>query len=299
MKKHKITIPQPCTENWNKMSPSENGRFCLSCSKTVVDFTSMLPDEIQHFFIQNQNERICGRFRKSQLDSITVQIPNRILYAQTNYYKMFLLALFIAMGTTLFSCQSKDGNKKKIEKVEVVADTTKEKTVVLGMGLPPKSDLKDTIKQEPAIQKVDKIKYVKSENDSKLKTDKNRSSCQSSSTKSEKINSKKNSSLKEPIYVTGEVVSETNAEFPGGIDQFYTFFAKEFKRPEDSDAAKTRLSFAVEKNGSVSFLECSPAVDEAIENEIIRVLKLCPKWQPGQSDGKKVKRQYSLPITLQ
>jgi hypothetical protein len=35
---------------------------------------------------------------------------------------MFLLALFITMGTTLFSCADKNGNKK-IDKIEVVKDT--------------------------------------------------------------------------------------------------------------------------------------------------------------------------------
>lgn len=282
--KHNITIPEPCHQNWDKMTPNKNGHFCLSCSKTVVDFTSMLPDEIQHFFIQNQNENICGRFRKSQLDSITIQIPSRVLYTQSNYYKMFLLALFVAMGTTLFSCQNKEGQKQKIDKVEIVTDTDKstiDKT---------KINNKDSV---PSPPKADSHKSVKQKENENLKPE------QKVSSKSEKTKSTKNSLLKDPIYITGEIVSETNAEFPGGIDQFYTFFAKEFKRPEDSDAAKTRLAFAVEKNGSVSFLECSPAVDEAIEDEIIRVLKLCPKWQPGQSDGKKVKRQYSLPITLQ
>ena len=124
--KYKITIPKPCGENWNKMTPNENGRFCLSCSKTVVDFTSMLPDEIQHFFIQNQNERICGRFKNSQLETITIQIPRQVLYTQTKYHKMFLLALFIAMGTTLFSCADKEGNKNRIDKIEIVDNTTQD-----------------------------------------------------------------------------------------------------------------------------------------------------------------------------
>ncbi len=285
-RKHQITIPKPCHENWSKMIPDENGRFCISCSKTVVDFTSMMPEEIQHFFIQNQNKKICGRFNNSQLDTITIQIPNRVLYTQTNYYKMFLLALFLAMGTTLFSCQNKEGQKQKIDKVEVVSDTEKDESVI-GKA---KINSKDSVPPPP---KADSHKSVKTKENENLKSEK------ISSSKSEHTKSVKNNLSKEPIYVTGEIVSETNAEFPGGIDQFYTFFAKEFKRPEDLDAAKTRLAFAVEKNGSVSFLECSPAVDQAIENEIIRVLKLCPKWQPGQSEGKKVKRQYSLPITLQ
>lgn len=283
--RHKITIPEPCREDWDKMTPKESGRFCMSCSKTVVDFTSMLPEEIQHFFIQNKNDKICGRFRKSQLDSITIQIPNRILHTQTNYYKMFLLALFVAMGTTLFSCQNKDGNKQKIEKIEVVKDSDDSSHITVGEPAIDEDSTKQAVVPPPPPPKPDQVKFVKPVNDSKSKSDKS--------------SSKKNSSVKEPIYVSGEVASETNAEFPGGIDQFYTFFAKEFKRPEDSNTTNTRLAFAVEKNGSVSFLECSPAVDQAIENEIIRVLKLCPKWQPGQSDGKKVKRQYSLPITLQ
>jgi hypothetical protein len=38
------------------MTPKDNGRFCLSCSKTVIDFTAMLPDEVQHFFIQNKTK---------------------------------------------------------------------------------------------------------------------------------------------------------------------------------------------------------------------------------------------------
>ena len=55
-KNYKISIPEPCNEDWNKMTPYENGRFCMNCSKTVIDFTAMLPEEIQHYFIQNQNE---------------------------------------------------------------------------------------------------------------------------------------------------------------------------------------------------------------------------------------------------
>ncbi|AWK07379.1 hypothetical protein HYN56_07895 [Flavobacterium crocinum] len=214
-----------------------------------------------------------------------MQIPNRILHTQTNYYKIFLLALFVAMGTTLFSCQNKDGQKQKIDKVEVVKDSDANSHIAVGEPAIDEESTKQAVVPPPPPPKTDQVKFVKPVNDSKSKSD--------------KISGKKNSSVKKPIYVSGEIASETNAEFPGGIDQFYTFFAKEFKKPESSDVTKTRLAFAVEKNGSVSFLECSPAVDQTLENEIIRVLKLCPKWQPGQSDGKKVKRQYSLPITLQ
>lgn len=289
-RKYKLTIPEPCTENWDKMTPNESGRFCLSCSKTVVDFTSMLPDEVQHFFTQNQNKKICGRFKNSQLDPITIQIPNRILHNQTYYHKMFLLALFIAMGTTLFSCQDKNGNKQKIDKVEIVENDTLVQHITVGETTSKNNNSdKAFLPPPPPPPKVDQVKFVKPKENDNLKT--------------KIINNKKNSSTKVTIYATtnGEVVSETNAEFPGGIEQFYNFFGKGFKKPEDINTAnlKIKLSFSVEKNGSMSFLQSEPAIDKTLETEIIRVLSLCPKWQPATSNGKKIRMQYSLPIVLE
>jgi len=292
-RKHKITIPEPCHEDWSKMTPNENGRFCMSCSKTVVDFTSMMPEEIQHFFIQNQNNKICGRFRKSQLESITIQIPSRILYAQTNYYKMFLLALFVAMGTTLFSCADKNGNKKKIDKVEVVTNADPVESIMVGE---PAIDENDTIHATvppPPPPKIDQVKFVKPKEIVHKKS--------VTVTKDEKINSKKNNSSKEdPIY-NGGIAVETNAEFPGGIEQFYNFIEKEFKNPENSESTNSKiiLSFIVERNGSVTYLRSEPNIDDITEKEIARVFSLCPKWQPGETNGKKSRRLYSLPIVLQ
>ena len=116
----KITIPNPCNENWDEMTPDEIGRFCRVCNKSVIDFTNKLPEEIQQFFLKNQGQKICGRFKNSQLDAVSIQIPREILFSQTKYHKIFLLALFITMGTSLFSCSSLHGDKQKIEKVEVV-----------------------------------------------------------------------------------------------------------------------------------------------------------------------------------
>ena len=197
-------------------------------------------------------------------------------------HKIFLLTLFVATGTTLFSCQDKNERAKKIDNVTIVADTSKTESAIDKASI-SKNNSDQVVSSPP---KVDKVKFVKPKGDDNLK--------------SEKTN---NSSTKAAIKATasGEVISETNAEFPGGIEQFYNYFGKEFKKPENINTKnlKLNLSFAVEKNGSVSYLQCVPAIDNAIEQEIIRVLSACPKWQPGESNGKKVKRQYSLPIVLQ
>lgn len=63
----KITIPKPCHENWNAMTPDEKGRFCAVCSKTVRDFRRAPDDEIIEVFAKASDE-ICGSFLTSQLN---------------------------------------------------------------------------------------------------------------------------------------------------------------------------------------------------------------------------------------
>jgi hypothetical protein len=281
----KITIPKPCHENWDTMTPRDNGRFCMSCSKTVVDFTTMLPDEVQHFFIQNKNTSICGRFKKSQLDTITIQIPSRVLYTQTHYSKMFLLALFIAMGTTLFSCADKDGNKKKIDKIEVVQDVAPVEQISVGKS--KISTLNDTLLLPPPPPKVDQVKFVKP-----LYKDKN---------KKAKINYvekiAKDSIVEDETIFMGAAI-ETSPCYSGGISNFYDFFIKEFKLPEGAENFKAPIivSFVIGKDGSLSSFNIPKETDPQLEAEIIRVLKLSPKWIPGEQNGKKTSTKYSLEI---
>lgn len=292
--KHKITIPKPCHEDWNKMTPDETGRFCNSCSKSVVDFTQMLPDEIQDFFIKNKGQKVCGRFQNKQLDSLIIQIPNQVLYSQVHYHKMFLLALFIAMGTTLFSCKQENGYKQKIEKVEVVEDTLKIERIHVG-DVPVNENDTLHVPPPPPPPKIDQIKFVKpTKKNQKLKFyPPQKISC------GEVTNAK--AEIEDDTIVLGMVGPEIQPNFPGGITQFYTFFGNEFNRPENitTTNSKIRISFAVEKDGSLTYIESPEPINEILETEIIRVLKLSPKWKPGESNGKKIRMTFSLPIILQ
>ncbi|WP_442264824.1 energy transducer TonB [Tenacibaculum sp. ZS6-P6] len=129
MKNYKITIPEPCHENWQKMTPNEKGRFCASCSKTVVDFTKKSTKEIQEYLTENKGKRVCGHFYRKQLDSIVIQLPDTVFNTNLSFQKLFFLALFIAMGTTLFSCKTEQ-KTQKIEKVMLIDSITKiEKTI--------------------------------------------------------------------------------------------------------------------------------------------------------------------------
>lgn len=72
-----LSIPKPCHEKWNTFTPAEQGAFCQSCSKTVLDFTSLSDLEILHF-IQHKPAHVCGRFTAEQLKSYTLTPPPQL-----------------------------------------------------------------------------------------------------------------------------------------------------------------------------------------------------------------------------
>lgn len=66
MRQYQISIPEPCTEKWQEMSPTEKGAYCKKCSKEVIDFTQVSQLELSRRLAKG--EVLCGRFRRDQLD---------------------------------------------------------------------------------------------------------------------------------------------------------------------------------------------------------------------------------------
>ena len=62
----RLTMPKPCTADYEQMADVGNGRFCKQCNKTVHD-VSLLPDEALQVFL-NAPERVCMRLHEDQLD---------------------------------------------------------------------------------------------------------------------------------------------------------------------------------------------------------------------------------------
>ncbi|MBF4514827.1 energy transducer TonB [Flavobacterium sp. ANB] len=273
--KHKITIPEPCLENWDEMTPKDNGRFCLNCSKTVVDFTSMLPTEVQHFFIQNQNERICGRFKNSQLETITIQIPSRVLYSQTHYRKMFLLALFVAMGTTLFSCADKDGNKNKIDKIEIVDNTTQNQD---------ENEVHSSCYGHQIESKKEKTRKLSEGIMMGMPALPN--------------------SIEAGSFQYNIIYNSTDLDVlpvpENGMKKFLEFFKKNYVVPKTTEEFKERcfVIFVIEEDGSLSNFNIVKNTPKEIGEEAIRVLKTAQNWIPGKLKGRIVRSSYILPITI-
>ncbi|MDJ1498780.1 carboxypeptidase-like regulatory domain-containing protein [Cytophagaceae bacterium DM2B3-1] len=89
-----IQIPTPCHQDWSQMQPNPQGRHCLSCQKTVIDFTQMSQKELVTFF-KNRQDSVCGRFRDDQLNrSLSVETYSSSTPTSfTSRWKMFVLAV--------------------------------------------------------------------------------------------------------------------------------------------------------------------------------------------------------------
>ena len=64
--KTSLHILTPCNEDWNKMTSTQQGKFCDACSKQVVDFSMMSDQQILHYLSQHAG-KLCGRFNSDQL----------------------------------------------------------------------------------------------------------------------------------------------------------------------------------------------------------------------------------------
>jgi len=99
MKTFAISIPKPCHEDWNKMTPDAKGAFCGSCQKSVYDFSKKSDEEIIAVFEKEEKGKVCGRFTPSQLSRPVVSFGEM---NSTSRLTKFLYALLLVFGSTLF-----------------------------------------------------------------------------------------------------------------------------------------------------------------------------------------------------
>ena len=115
--KNFISIPKPCNENWDAMTPKEQGRHCSKCKIVVKDFSSMSNEEILQYLKLNTGH-VCGRVREEQLSQTPTlsRKLKRFLYAFTLCFLPFLTLTSILMtnSQTVYAQASPGGIDGKI-----------------------------------------------------------------------------------------------------------------------------------------------------------------------------------------
>ncbi|OQP52037.1 hypothetical protein A4H97_25830 [Niastella yeongjuensis] len=105
-----IRISEPCHENWQNMTPNEQGRFCGSCQKTVVDFTLMTDKELLDYF-SKASQHTCGRFSNDQLNKELQPTVIKKRFTWAYVWNIMLATLLV----TEANAQVKPVKKKKQE----------------------------------------------------------------------------------------------------------------------------------------------------------------------------------------
>jgi hypothetical protein len=108
MKKINLSIPTPCHAKWDSMTPYEQGKFCASCQKNVIDFTNMSDRQIGEFF-KKPPSSVCGRVYNDQLHR-DIEIPKK----RIPWIKYFFQITWPAWMLFLKSCGMKDSSSGKI-----------------------------------------------------------------------------------------------------------------------------------------------------------------------------------------
>ena len=91
-------------------------------------------------------------------------------------------------------------------------------------------------------------------------------------------------------------------QFPGGDAALFKFLYETIKYPAEAKdkgiQGKVILRFIVTSEGNVENVSVIRGVDPLLDNEAVRVMLLCPKWEPGKMKGKPVNIYYSVPISF-
>lgn len=95
---------------------------------------------------------------------------------------------------------------------------------------------------------------------------------------------------------------EESPEFKGGDESLNNFLSTKLRYPriakENGDQGKIIVTFVIEKDGSISNIKIIKSVSKECDEEVIRLVKLSPKWKPAKQNGEFVRFQYFLPITF-
>lgn len=98
------------------------------------------------------------------------------------------------------------------------------------------------------------------------------------------------------VYLDGDRIE---AKFDGGgLEKFHEFVRKEFDYSKVAKTGTMVAAFTIDVEGKVTGIKITQILDAESAKEMIRVLKLCPKWEPAKRGGKPVSIEIKYPMTF-
>jgi len=96
---------------------------------------------------------------------------------------------------------------------------------------------------------------------------------------------------------------DIEADFPGGEEMMRKWMQENIIYPdisiENGEEGKVYLNFVVEKDGLITNVVIMKSATKDLDNEAKRLIRNMPKWDPGETNGKKVRSSFTLPINFE
>ena len=103
----------------------------------------------------------------------------------------------------------------------------------------------------------------------------------------------------EPVDIR---VVEDLPQFPGGAAEFMKWLTKNLRYPASAQSQQVKgrvvAQFIINRDGSVTDLEVTEHLNRACDNEVLRVLRMMPKWQPGLMYAKPCRTKVCIPVVF-
>jgi len=126
--KIQISIPKPCHESWQNMTPVEKGRFCSSCQKTVLDFTHLSDNEI--IKLVSKNDNLCVRLKENQIHRNNIETKRA-----SNFFGYIAITVltFLGLGVNNVVAQEKPSIEQKDSRILNKVIDSKKKITISGI----------------------------------------------------------------------------------------------------------------------------------------------------------------------
>lgn len=102
----------------------------------------------------------------------------------------------------------------------------------------------------------------------------------------------------EPIFTAVEM----SAEFPNGMDGLKNFLKANVRYPEEAKRkgieGRVFIQFTVKKDGSLSDFTLIKGINQELDQEALRVMKLMPNWIPAKQNGREVNSRFVMPVVF-
>lgn len=95
-------------------------------------------------------------------------------------------------------------------------------------------------------------------------------------------------------------IVEEMPSFPGGDSARFAYLRNNINYPQTAREGRIQgtiyVTFVVERDGSITDIKILRGIGGGCDEEVIRLISMMPRWNPGRQRGKPVRVQFNMPI---